>query len=42
MGRRTITPTISLSRPQGIAVDATGTLYVSDYFNNGICKIIVQ
>ena len=39
---RTITPTISLSRPQGIAVDATGTLYVSDYFHNGICKIIVQ
>lgn len=39
---RSVTSTITFSVIQGVAVDASGLLYVADYYNNRIYKVVIQ
>jgi hypothetical protein len=39
---RTINTNITFSGPQGIAVDNNDVVYISDYYNNRICKVTIQ
>jgi len=39
---RTINTNITFTGPQGIAVDNNDTIYISDYYNNRICKVTYQ
>jgi serine/threonine protein kinase, bacterial len=37
-----VLPFTGLDGPRGVAVDSTGTLYVTDVYNNRVLKLPVQ
>jgi streptogramin lyase len=39
---RTINTNISFNGPQGIVADNNDVIYISDYYNNRICKVTYQ